>query len=217
MREQRLKSGHLQTSLCKKSMIDINNVVSKYLYAECLCAVNNRFTNVAYADHAQGAFTESLARDLFPFAGFHLAIHPRLAAGESQYISQDRVRDREAESIQGAADLYLITGAGFSVDGIDARAPLGDHFQARRTSLDNARSITVISTNRTIKLACVFKQVGFFQALPHNGYDQFNIVFIEDWFKAIHDWDHIGSREEDFVFHHWQSFGTSTDHFAHEF
>src|SRR6185295_3706954 len=62
-------------------------------------------------------------------------------------------------------------------------------------------SVTIISTDSAVELACVFEQVSFFQAFLHNGDYQFNIIFIEDRLEAVNDRDHIGSGEEDFVFH----------------
>jgi hypothetical protein len=102
---------------------------------------------------------------------FHLPVHPGLAAGKGQHISQDRIGNREGERVQGTADFHSMTGTGFGVDRIDPRPPLGDHFEARRAGLDHPLGITVISTDRPIELARVAQEIGLFHTLTNVGND----------------------------------------------
>src|SRR5438093_1046918 len=133
-------------------MIDVNNIRAVNFHAKGTSATSHCSANVTDPNYAECTFTERFTRNLFPLSTFHLPIHPRLMAGERQNIAEHAVRDGQGERVCGAADFYLITGAGLGVDRIDAGPPLGDDFEARRACLDHAFRIAVISTNGTIEL-----------------------------------------------------------------
>ena len=114
--EQRLEVCHFDAGFGDKDMVDFNNVRAVDFHAKGARPARHCFANVANADHAERTFTERPAGDLFPFARFHLPVHPGLAAGKRQDVTQDRVRDGEGERVLGAAKLDPITGTGFGVD-----------------------------------------------------------------------------------------------------
>jgi hypothetical protein len=138
---------------------------------------------------------QGFAGDLLPFSAFHLAVHPRQAAGEGQDVAQHRVGDGQGERVQGAAELDPITGACPGVDRIDPGPPLRDHLEPRRAGLDHALGIAVIPADRSVEPARISQKVGLLHTLAYIRDDEFEIVFFKDRPETVHKGDHVGGGE----------------------